>query len=412
MKGKFAFVICLVLSVPAFAGSKPPVAVVTFACNGNVGQRFGTCPDGGEPDSIIQSSDGKFYGTAQVSMEGSSTPNGGSVFSLTPSGALTVLHTFAAGPNKNYPNGNLPGLLVEGPDGKLYGETAYGGLNGCNGYCGSGLLFRLHKDGSGFQVVHKYCSAANCGDGQYGGAILVGTDGNLYGTTIFGGQYNGGVIFRVTPSTGAYEVVFNFNVSGSGEIPSSLIAAKDGTFYGMSVGPQGQILFHLTEDTGTVDTTQLNFPNINGLPSRGSMLTLGPNGSFFGPYTVYGQSGMGMFDMNADGSNLQLFPFFTSQDGAGAVQEMLLATDGNFYLVDYDGTSGYGNIAVLSPTTGQILRTFNPFGTASALGAYPTSMIQASDGTFWGVTDEFGKVPSNEFADGTVFNANVGLPPR
>ena len=246
MKGKLALVICLALSVPAFAGSKPPVAVVTFACHGNVGERIGACPDGGRPDSIIQSSDGKFYGTAEVSIEGNSTPNGGSVFSLTPSGAITVLHTFASGPDKNYPNGNLPGLLVEGPDQKLYGETSYGGVNGCNGYCGSGILFRVNKDGTGFQVIHKYCSEENCADGQYGGAILAGTDGNLYGTTIFGGQYNGGVIFRVTSSTGAYEVVFNFNISGSGELPSSLIAAKDGTFYGMSVGPQGQILFHLT----------------------------------------------------------------------------------------------------------------------------------------------------------------------
>ena len=121
---------------------------------------------------------------------------------------------------------------------------------------------------------------------------------------------------------------------------------------------------------------------------------------------------MGMFEVNVDGSNLQLFPFFTSQDGAGAPQQMLLASDGNFYLVDYNGTSGYGDVAELSPATGQIVRRFSPFGASSVLGAYPTEMIQASDGTFWGVTNEYGKVPSNEFADGTVFNANLGLPPR
>jgi uncharacterized repeat protein (TIGR03803 family) len=70
-------------------------------------------------------------------MEGSSTPNGGTVFSLTPAGKFALLHTFAAGTKKNYPNGNLPGLVAEGSDGKIYGTTLFGGVGGCNGYCGS-----------------------------------------------------------------------------------------------------------------------------------------------------------------------------------------------------------------------------------------------------------------------------------
>ena len=89
------------LSMPALAAGTQPVEVHTFACTGNVALRIGKCPDGGRPDSIVQGSDGNFYGTAQVSMEGDSAPNGGSVFSLTSTGTIKVLHTFGAGPNKN-----------------------------------------------------------------------------------------------------------------------------------------------------------------------------------------------------------------------------------------------------------------------------------------------------------------------
>lgn len=413
MNRKFALVAgSVLLCASAFAAGTQPVVVHTFACTGNVGLRIGKCPDGGRPDSIVQGSDGNFYGTAQVSMEGDSEPNGGSVFSVTPTGTIKALHTFGAGPNKNYPNGNLPGLLAEGPDGKLYGEALFGGIGGCNGYCGNGVLFRVNRDGTGFQVVHEYCSATNCADGVGGGALFPGTDGNLYGTTFSGGANGVGTIFRVAVATGKYEVVFDFNTSVSGGDPSSLVVAKDGTFWGISFGNQSELLFHYTEATGEMQTFPVNFPLINGLPSRGGTLTLGANGNFFGLYHVYAKSGMGMFEVDPDGTNLQLFPFYTTQDGAGDPLEMLLGTDENFYLDDYNGKSGYGDITELSPTTGQIVRVLAPFGANASVGAYPSQIIQASDGTFWGVTGQYGKVPSGQFADGTVFHANLGLPPR
>src|ERR1700674_250315 len=142
MKRALLFAAVLVLFASfANAAIPQPVAVYTFICNGNQFFRNGSCPQGGRPDSLIQGSDGNFYGAAQDSMEGSSSPTGGTVFSVTPAGTFTLLHTFRPGTSKTYPNGNLPGLLTEGPDGKLYGDTLYGGNSGCNGYCGYGLLY-------------------------------------------------------------------------------------------------------------------------------------------------------------------------------------------------------------------------------------------------------------------------------
>lgn len=113
----------------------------------------------------------------------------------------------------------------------------------------------------------------------------------------------------------------------------------------------------------------LNFPLFNGLPSTGSISTIGPNGNFYGVYTIHGQSGAGMFEVEADGSNLQLFPFYTTQDGAGEPQTMILATDGNFWLANFNGTDGYGDILTISPSTGTVIQTLTPFSGTAAIGS-------------------------------------------
>lgn len=416
MKGKFSLVLLFALvAASAYAANPSPVAVYTFICNGNAGT--GSCPNGGRPDSLIQGSDGNFYGAAQDSLEGSSTPSGGSVFSLTPAGKFTLLHTFAAGTNKTYPNGNLPGFVAEGSDGKIYGTTLFGGVGGCNGYCGSGVLYRVSKTGTGFQVLHKFCSQSNCTDGG-GGAAVPNIDGNLYGASFQGGTGNCGsfyvgcgTIFRVTPPTGAYEVVFNFNGS-TDEFPSSFIPASDGTFYGLDSGPQGQRLFHFIPATGAFQSVALNFPSPNGLPSIGSSLAFGANGNLYGLYHIYGESGEGLFEVHPDGSNLQLFPFYTTRNGGGSPDGLLLATDGNFWVANFNGSTGYGDIITLSPSTGALIQTLTPFGGTGAVGAYPAEIIQAKDGTLWGSTYQGGKASTNHFADGTVFSLNAGLPPK
>ena len=413
-------ILLALLAGAAYAANPQPVPVYTFICTGNASLREGSCPQGGRPDSLIQGSDGNFYGAAQDSMEGSSAPTGGTVFSVTPAGTFTLLHTFLPGTNKTYPNGNLPGLVAEGSDGKIYGTTLFGGAGGCNGYCGSGVLYRVSKTGTGFQVLHKFCSQSNCADGG-GGALVADNDGNLYGASYTGGTgascapyYEGcGTIFRVTPSTGAYKVVFNFDYATVGGFPSALTLASDGSFYGLDTGTLGDNLFHYTPATGAFESVAVNFPSFNGLPSRpASRLVFGANGNLYGLYVIYAESGEGLFEVQPDGSNLQLFPFYTTRAGGGSPDGLLPASDGNLWVADYNGNSGYGDIIKLSPSTGTVMQTFTPFGASAAVGAYPAEIIQAKDGTLWGSTYQYGKASTSHFADGTVFKLNVGLPPR
>jgi uncharacterized repeat protein (TIGR03803 family) len=204
-------------SAAAHAATSQPAAVTTFACTGNKAQRVGPCPHGGEPSFLIQGSDGNFYGTTFVSSEGNqSQPNGGTVFSVTPSGQFSLLHTFLPGVKDNYPNGNNPGPITEGSDGNFYGVTSNGGVPG------HGVLYRVSRK-SGFKVIHQFCSARNCTDGDNAEGLVAGIDGNLYGLTIVGGTGNCqggcGTIFRVVPATGTYEVVFNFDGKADGLVP-------------------------------------------------------------------------------------------------------------------------------------------------------------------------------------------------
>jgi hypothetical protein len=207
-------------------------------------------------------------------------------------------------------------------------------------------------------------------------------------------------------------VIFDFDFATTGEAPSALVMAADGTFYGLSTGSLGPTLFHFVESTGSVTAISLNFPVVNGLPENGSLLTLGPNGNFYGLYFIYGVSGAGLFEVQPDGSNLQMFPFYTTTTGSGTPEGLLLASDGNFWIPNLNGSNGYGNIQTVSPTDGSLLQTLSPFSATAAAGAFPTGLLQAPNGILWGTTDSYGKATKNHFGDGTVFSLNAGLPPR
>src|SRR5271165_4043559 len=183
MHGKLAIVLsCALLAGSAYRANAQAVAAYTFVCNGKTS---GQCPQGENPNSLIQASDGNFYGTSvsSGSKAGGQTLFGGTVFSLTPAGKFTLLYTFVPGAKNNFANGFGPVSLTEGPDGNLYGLTVSGGNNYAPPFYGYGVLFRISKTGTGFEVVHKFCSVGvYCSDGVYpAGGLVVGADGIIYG---------------------------------------------------------------------------------------------------------------------------------------------------------------------------------------------------------------------------------------
>src|SRR5262249_6573299 len=124
-------------------------------------QQFGSCSDGYSPNALIQASDGNFYGAAQYTTQGFSVSHGGTLFKITPDGQFALLFTFAKDSSGKYIHGDNPAsALVEGNDGFVYGTAFEGGAND------AGVLFRISKTGTGFTVLHDFCSLANCVDGS------------------------------------------------------------------------------------------------------------------------------------------------------------------------------------------------------------------------------------------------------
>ena len=126
--------------------------------------------------SLVQASDGNFYGTNDA---GCPAACFGTFFKLSPSGVLTRLYTFCSQPNCT--DGESPFGLIQGVDGNFYGTTYSGGANG------DGTVFRSTPSGA-LTTLYSFCTQTNCTDGALPLAPLIqGSDGNFYGSTSYGG---------------------------------------------------------------------------------------------------------------------------------------------------------------------------------------------------------------------------------
>jgi uncharacterized repeat protein (TIGR03803 family) len=168
----------------------------------------------------LQGQDGNMYG---VSEEQYNTQYG-SFFRLTTKGAMSP-HPF------NYTNGASPNLPAQGNDGNFYGTTQSGG----DATCRCGVVYKATAGGT-ITVLHKFTGFASSTvyDGNRPIGILVqDSDGNFYGTTYQGGKFNEGTIFKITPA-GTYTLLYSFgSVAGDGLFPiAALTVGTDGNLYG------------------------------------------------------------------------------------------------------------------------------------------------------------------------------------
>jgi len=182
---------------------------------------LGTYPDNVAdplPTSLIQGSDGSFYGTTSNSGRYDNT---GSVFKITPEGAYTLLLSFLGSPD-----GSNPTALAEGADGNFYGTTGHGGAG-----AGYGTVFKITPTG----VETVLYSFGGSPDASSPNGLVLGADGNFYGTTYGGGAMNVGTLFKITPA-GVYTLLYSFGGSPGGSFPNGLVLGSDGNFYGTTNG--------------------------------------------------------------------------------------------------------------------------------------------------------------------------------
>src|SRR5580658_3359429 len=193
----------------------------------------------------------------------------------------TVLYTFTGGTDGGGPNATL----IADDEGNLYGTTEYGGQ------FGQGTVFELSPNGSGGwneSVLYSFCSQANCADGaspQYS-SLIPDDNGNLYGTASQGGANGDGVVFELSPGTPWTEaVLYSFgSFPGDGISPvNGLIMDSQDNLYGTTEqgGTNGTGI--VFELSAGVWTEQVLYDvdNTSG-EAETAGLTMDPNGNIFG----------------------------------------------------------------------------------------------------------------------------------
>ena len=183
--------------------------------------------DGANPwAALIQDSAGNLYSTTELG----GAHQLGTVFKLTKTGKETILHSFKG--NAHDDGGKPEAGLILDKEGNLYGTTYMGNGNRSHG---RGTVFKLERNGTA-TVLHSFTGGT---DGEYPVAGLIrDTAGNLYGTTLAGGDtncyssYGCGTVFQMDTS-GVEVVLYRFGDGGDGAFPhASLIRDAEGNLYG------------------------------------------------------------------------------------------------------------------------------------------------------------------------------------
>jgi uncharacterized repeat protein (TIGR03803 family) len=299
-----------------------------------------SCTDGADPFAgLIQGTDGSFYGTTEY---GGAC---GTVFRITPAGALTMLYSFSG------TDGQSPtGTLVQASDGNFYGTTA-GGSGACPE--NAGTVFKITPAG---ELTTLYSFDGNDGALPIGG--LVQADGYLYGTTseLDSGLLTG-TVFKISPA-GRLTTLVSFNRPRAAWPWAGLVLATDGNLYGTTSG--------------------------GGAYGGGTIFKITPSGASTPLYNFCAQTGC--------------------TDGAGPVAGLVQATDGNLYGTTAGGGAyGYGTVFTLSMGLGPFVETLPTSGKVGrAVVILGNNLTGSTSVTFNGTPATFTVVPTGTAIKTTV----------
>jgi len=268
---------------------------------------------------------------------------------------FTVLYTFSGGADGGYPQ---YGRLVADDSGNLYGTVPFGGDVQCPIVTypgpGCGVVFKLDRAGKE-TVLYTFTGGAD--GGQPWGGLIRGPSGNIYGTTVFGGDLGSGVIFKLDLS--AHQTVLHSFGGSDGANPSGdLLQDNSGTLYGTTItggrmkecrGAGCGVIFKQSL-SGEFEVLHL----FSGLANPTHRLTLDRAGNLFGATENGGLANCdnyeaaeavvtnvpgcgGVFRLGPGGNYTQLYLFGASPDGSDSRSPVIQDQEGNIY-----GTTFYG----------------------------------------------------------------------
>ncbi len=404
------FVFALVL---VFCGVAQLASAQVFTSLLTLNGANGSAPDYGpliQPtNGNFPATDGNFYGTTS----GGGANGSGTVFKLTPAGAQSILYSFCSQPS--CADGETPYAgVIQASDGNFYGTTYAGGKTTSNCASGCGTVFQLTPQGA-LTTLYTFCSQTNCVDGVGPSAGLIqASDGNLYGTTYAGGGGNCGggcgTIYRISLQ-GSFSTLKTFTNAQGAQLFAGLIQASDGNLYGttegggansghgtvfsITLGGSWTLLYSFCAQTNCTDGARPYAPLIQG-----------SDGNLYGT-TAYGGSTLSscasscgtVFKITTGGALTTLYSFCTQAncaDGMHPYGGLIQTSDGNFYgTTAAGGANGDGSVFKITPSGS--LFTLHSFDNTDGQTPY-SALLQASNGNFYGTTSSGG---SN--SDGTVF---------
>jgi uncharacterized repeat protein (TIGR03803 family) len=320
-----------------------------------------------------------------------------STFGRNDGGVLNSCDTAGAGNDifhfGNSPNGfrPLPGI-IKASDGKLYGTTSIGGASG------GGVIYVMNADGTNYTKLHEFTDAQGY---EPSGKLLEASDGKLYGACRYGGPNNLGCLYRINKNGTGFELIYDYSTFTSGYSPvGGLVEDISGVLYGVNFWSTGSIFKINKNGTGYTELklftggTDLQFPY--------NCLTLW--GGYLYGACGYGGAGSkgGIFRMKTDGSSYQvLHEFNGATDGELPVGRPIVASNGKIYgTAAFGGTTGDGTVFRLD-TNGTNFNVLRHLSTTDGTNPW-AGLIQASDGLMYGGTQVGGSG-----SGGTLFRFNL-----
>jgi uncharacterized repeat protein (TIGR03803 family) len=279
--------------------------------------------------------DGNFYGASSCG----GSHQSGTVFKIAPGGRFTTLYSFCT--QTNCPDGAFPSGLVLASSGNFYGATGGGGAYG------EGTIFKITPAGA-LTTLYSFCSQANCPDGSAPyGPLVQATGGNFYGMTRSGGASSYGTFFKIT-AAGKLTTLLSFDRSDADE--NGLIQASDGNFYGTTWEGGDYLAGSVVQltPTGTLTTLYSFCANpINYICPDGAVLTAGlmpaTDGNSYGTTSVGGNASNSgtIFQVTPAGALTTVHSFSNYPiDGADPYAPPLQATNGILYGTTWAGAGG------------------------------------------------------------------------
>ena len=388
--GAVALAVVLVLAAPHSAYGQTVDVIYNFV---------GASTNGGYPFAgVIRDSSGNLYGTTPA---GTSAGGSGTVYKVDANGNETVLHEFTGQPDGSSPMG----ALVSDPAGNLYGTTAYGGAHNL------GTIFKI--DVYNRETVLYSFSGQPDGANPVAGLIR-DSAGNLYGTTLLGGAYGLGAVFKINASDDE-TVLYSFNAYANGANPhAGLVRDSSGYLYGTTYAGG-------TNGYGTVfrinaSNQQTVLHSFAGPDGSGPLADLIRDslGNLYGTTLQGGAHNLGtIFKVTPTGTETVLHSFGGPPDGTNPRAGLVRDAAGNLYGTTGLGGSGEcqsrfypypvlgcGTIFKLTPAnTETVLYSFSKAGSSNTLGAESRGdLVQDSSGNLYGTTAYWG-----EYGAGAVF---------